>query len=251
MILKGKTAVVYGAGGALGGTLARAFVRAGAEVHLAGRDLGKLAAEIGAAGAAEVDALDPGSVEAHADALGAFDISANAIGVPHLQGRPLLELSPEEYSVPIAAYTRGTFVTATAAARRMRPGGVILTLSATASEVPAAPTGGFGTACSAVEHLSRQLAAELRPSGVRLVCLRANGISESAYAGSHAKAIWAEFAQRAGVPLEEFLNQPGESLLGENLTLAEFADVALFLVSDQARAMTATVVNVSRGQVIG
>jgi len=39
--------------------------------------------------------------------------------------------------------------------------------------------GGFGVACAAVEELTRSLAAELRPNGVRMVCLRPDALPES------------------------------------------------------------------------
>ena len=42
MLLNNKNAVVYGAGGAIGGAVARAFAREGARVFLAGRALAKL-----------------------------------------------------------------------------------------------------------------------------------------------------------------------------------------------------------------
>ena len=65
MLLENKNAVIYGAGGAIGGAVARAFAREGAKVFLAGRTLAKLdavAREISAVGAAaetaQVDALD-------------------------------------------------------------------------------------------------------------------------------------------------------------------------------------------------
>jgi 3-oxoacyl-[acyl-carrier protein] reductase len=40
-------------------------------------------------------------------------------------------------------------------------------------------TGGFGVACAAVEEFTRSLAAELRPNGVRMVCLRPDALPES------------------------------------------------------------------------
>jgi len=76
MLLENKTAILYGAGGGLGGGVARAFAREGARVFLTGRTrpkLDMLAADIKAAGgAAEVavlDALDEAAVEAHAQAV--------------------------------------------------------------------------------------------------------------------------------------------------------------------------------------
>ncbi len=90
MLLENKNAVIYGAGGAIGGAVARAFAREGARVYLAGRTLGRLeevAEEIrsagGAAETAEVDALDETAVDQHADAVaasaGGIDASFNLI----------------------------------------------------------------------------------------------------------------------------------------------------------------------------
>ena len=73
-MLDGKTAVIHGGGGAIGGAVARAFAGAGAHVYLAGRTRARLDAvadEIGAAGVAEVDVLDERAVAAHADAVAA------------------------------------------------------------------------------------------------------------------------------------------------------------------------------------
>jgi NAD(P)-dependent dehydrogenase (short-subunit alcohol dehydrogenase family) len=103
----------------------------GAIVHLAGRTLEALqrvAAEIteagGTAHAAEVDALDEQAVSHHVQAVvagaGALDISVNAIGVPHVQGPPLAELSLAEFELPLHSYLRSNFITAKNAAEVMR-----------------------------------------------------------------------------------------------------------------------------------
>src|SRR5258708_23903405 len=133
MLLKNKNAIIYGAGGAVGGAAARAFARDGEKVFLTGRKLGpveKVAKEIiaagGAAKAAQVDALDEQAVENHASSVekeaGSIDISFNAIGPvpqPGTQGIPIAKLSVESFTAPITAYTRSHFLTARAAARRM------------------------------------------------------------------------------------------------------------------------------------
>src|SRR5678815_3216422 len=105
MLLEKKIAIVYGAAGAVGGAVARAFAREGAKVHLTGRDqraLDAVARDVGAAGGAaetaRVDALDESSVDEHARAVvardGRIDVSFNAIGIPQtgIQGIPLVEL---------------------------------------------------------------------------------------------------------------------------------------------------------------
>jgi NAD(P)-dependent dehydrogenase (short-subunit alcohol dehydrogenase family) len=264
VLLQDKNAVIYGAAGAVGSAVARTFAREGARVFLAGRTLATLetvAKEISAAGGAAhpapVDALDRQSVQVHADAVaeqyGRIDVSFNAIGVDHVQGTPLRELSPQDYQLPIATYTTTQFLTATAAARHMvqQNSGVILTLSTTAARVTLA-TDGFGVACAGVEALSRQLAGELGPHGIRVVCLRSDAIPETVRLGSHVAHVFGQIAERAGLPLAEVLEAPGApgALLAQPLTLTDLADTAAFMASDRAAAMTATVVNISRGAVV-
>jgi NAD(P)-dependent dehydrogenase (short-subunit alcohol dehydrogenase family) len=98
MLLENKNVVIYGAGGAIGGAVARTFAREGAKVFLAGRTLASLdavARDISAAGGvaetAQVDALDEQSVERHADEVaqkaGRIDVSFNLISVPHFRER--------------------------------------------------------------------------------------------------------------------------------------------------------------------
>jgi NAD(P)-dependent dehydrogenase (short-subunit alcohol dehydrogenase family) len=101
MLLENKNAVIYGAGGAIGAAVARAFAREGAKVFLTGRTLAKVHAvteEISAAGGwaqtARVDALDETAIERHIhdsiEKAGGIDISFNAIGIPQqgIQGIP-------------------------------------------------------------------------------------------------------------------------------------------------------------------
>ena len=109
MLLEHKTAVIYAAGGAIGGAVARAFAREGARLFLTGRDVAKLdavAEEIVAAGgvaeAAQVDALDEEAVEEHLETVveraGGVDISFNAIGPGPAPDRiPLTELGGDAF----------------------------------------------------------------------------------------------------------------------------------------------------------
>jgi hypothetical protein len=121
-MLKNKVAVIYGAGGAIGGAVARAFGREGAKLFLTGRHrpaVEAVAKEIdsaaGPAETAEVDALDEQAVDRHLqsviDKVGRIDISFNAVGIPNtrLQGVPLVELEVEQFSLPIATYHQVLF----------------------------------------------------------------------------------------------------------------------------------------------
>jgi NAD(P)-dependent dehydrogenase (short-subunit alcohol dehydrogenase family) len=194
MLLQDKVAVIYGAGGAIGGAVARAFASEGTTLFLTGRQrapVDAVAKDIVAAGgsaeAAAVDALDEQAIDQHlrsvTDKAGRVDISFNAVGIPdaELLGVPLVELDLERFSLPIAAYTRSYFLTARLAARRMvaNRSGVIMTVTATPSRTGVPFVGGGGPAQAAKEALTRGLSAELAPQGIRVVGLRPNGIPET------------------------------------------------------------------------
>jgi 3-oxoacyl-[acyl-carrier protein] reductase len=260
MLLQDKTAVIYGGGGAIGGAAARAFAREGARVFLAGRTLATLervANEIVTAGGraetAEVDALNEGAVDEHADVVaastGRIDIALNAIGIPHVQGTPFAALSAEDYAHPITAYTRTNFLTAKAVARHMvkQGSGVILTLSTSGSQLSGQGFLGYGVTCGAIETFSRILTGELGPSGIRVICLRPHAIPETV-STSHVRELFNGFAQPAGTTVEDWLAEHATTAkLARLPTLAEVADYAAFVASDRAGSMTGAIANLSAG----
>lgn len=190
MLLENKVAVIYGAGGSIGGAVARAFAREGASVFLAGRTratLDKVAGEIqsngGAAEAAVLDALDERAVDEYVDAVvgqaGYIDISFNVIGYGDVQ-EPLTEIAVEDFMQPIMNAMRTQFLTSRAAARHMvgRGSGVILAFGGNGPQTLPG-LGGFKVALDAIEGLRRQWACELGPHGIRVVTLKTGGVPES------------------------------------------------------------------------
>ena len=247
MLLESKNAIVYGAAGAIGGAVARAFARDGARVFLAGRTLATLeevAADIGAHGGmaevAQVDAMDKSAVDAHADRVaataGRIDVSFNAVAVRALQGVPLTEMSVEDFLGPITGLCRTNFLTATAAARHMvaQEGGVIVTLSASSAKETRHQMGGFSLANAAIEALTRTLAGEIGRRGVRVVGLRSNFTPET----------------YPGVTDEMLAPLLRDSLLGRLPRLAELAGTAVYLASDGAGAISGAMVNLTCGAII-
>lgn len=259
MLLENKCAVIYGASGAIGGAVARVFAREGARVFLAGRSLAPLetlAREITAAGgmaeAAPVDALDEAAVERHVGAVvssaGHIDISFNAISIDYIQGAPLTEMSVEEYTLPLADAMKTQFLTTRAAGRQMRTqgAGVILALTASAGRVASAGSGNFGVACAAIEGLCRQLAADLGPDGIRVVCLRSAGSPD----GAVVSEVIRELAEQEGVTREAFEARMAEKTLLKRLPkLDDVANVAALMASDRARVITGAVANVNCGAI--
>ncbi|WP_312178627.1 SDR family oxidoreductase [Arthrobacter sp.] len=243
--------IIHGAGGAIGGAVAEEFSRSGAELFLAGRHLDavkKTAERIRAAGGgpahvSEVDAYDQLAVEAHAKAVaedaGGIDVMLNAVAIPLVQGPPLLEMSVDDVVAPAAAWLRTQFITARAAAAHMVPrgSGTILTLSASPARVLIAGVGGFAAACSAIEGLTRTMAAEFGPAGVRAVCLRSQRILETI--GS---------TPDLPMPLDEFTRFL-ESLTttGTLPTLGEVAKAAVFLAQGGAESLNGSVLNLTGG----
>jgi len=253
MLLYHKNAVIYGAAGHIGSAVARAFAREGAAVYLAGRTLAKvqqvaeeIAAMGGVAEAAQVDALDAPSVEGHLDGIvrqaGRIDITFNAIWIRgDLQGTPLIDMPVDDFTLPVLTGVKTHFITATAAARHMvkQGSGAILTLSAATAGLSGRDrvyhrTGGFGAACAAIEDLSRTLAAELGPRGVRVVCLRSDALPET----------WSADAAEVRVYMSK------GTALGRLPTLQEVANAAVFYASDRASAMTGTIANLTCGSIM-
>jgi NAD(P)-dependent dehydrogenase (short-subunit alcohol dehydrogenase family) len=259
MLLKNKITVIYGAGGAIGGAVAREFAREGAILFLTGRSITKVervADEIRAAGgraeSAQVDATDEQEIDQHLSAVtakaGNIDISFNAVGIPNttIQGVPLVDLDVEQFALPIATYTKSYFLTSRLAARRMilRGSGVIMTVTAVPSRAGIPLLGGFAPSQAAVEALTRSLSAEFAPHGIRVVGLRPDGMPETGTIkevfGIHAKAL--------GLSWEQFR----EIIASKNhrrrlLTLAELTNVAVLMASDRASSITGSTVNLSMG----
>lgn len=248
-----KSAVVFGAGGALGAALAREFAAQGADVYLSGRTKSKvqaLANEIDPTGklahAAEIDALDERAVNAYLDAVageaGRIDIVFNAVG-PRVQeyggGRHAVDISADQFMVPLATVVRSQFITATAAARHMQQQGSGMLLFVTGS--PARPhTAGaaaIGAAFAAIENLTRHLAIELGPVGIRPVCLRSSAMPDTRTIQDVLHAVAA--GMNATVDqAEQFL--ASATMLHVCPRTSDTAKVAAFLASDQARTITGT-----------
>jgi 3-oxoacyl-[acyl-carrier protein] reductase len=257
MLLDGKNAVVYGASGSVGSAVSRAFAREGAAVFLAGRTLASLQAVAekirhagGVAEAAVVDARDEGAVNRHADAVvataGSLDVTFNAISVDHIQGVPLADLTEEDIVGPVAGRVATHLLTARAAARHMtRQGrGTILTFTADAARLPYREVGSFGIACAAVEGLTRTLAAEYGPYGVRVVCLRSMGSPDA----PHVEDVWKLRAETDSTA-EVVDARTALTLLGRLPVLDEVGNVAALMASDLASPLTATVINVTCGEI--
>jgi NAD(P)-dependent dehydrogenase (short-subunit alcohol dehydrogenase family) len=259
MMLENKVAVIYGAGGAIGSAVARAFASDGANLFVTGRHLAPVeivAKEVASAGgsaeAAEVDALDEQAVDNHLQAViekaGRVDISLNTVGIPNTKilGVPLIELDVEQFTLPVTTYTTSYFLTARLAARHMVPNksGVIMTVTALHSRTGIPLVGGYGPAMAAKEALTRDLSAEFAPAGVRVVGLRPQAVPET----PTIRDAFEPRAKASGMTWDQWQELLASSTHPRRLmTLEEVANMAVFLASDQASGMTGTTVNLTMG----
>jgi NAD(P)-dependent dehydrogenase (short-subunit alcohol dehydrogenase family) len=228
-------------------------------VFLAGRTrepLDAVAQDITAAGGsanvAVLDALDEAAVDAHAASIvaasGSIDISFNLITRGDVQGRPLVDMSPDEVVGAVDNGLRSNFLTARAAARQMstQGSGVILHLNSASGAGAQPGMGSTGPADAAIETFMRYLAAEVGPAGVRVCGLWTAGVAETLTA----KKI--EDVTGAPGPDPEVALQmiAGMAALRRTPRLMDVCDVAAFLASDRAGGMTGTMTNVTCGLVL-
>lgn len=256
MLLKDKNAIIYGAAGSLGSAIAKGFAKEGARLFLAGRTLAPLeeiAKEItGNGGMAEisaVDALDEKAVKEYVDTIiqkhGHVDISFNSIATEAVQGIPLYEMATDDFMHPLRAIMQSQFITASAAAKHMikQGSGVILFLTATPAGIAYPLTGGFGVLCNAIEGFSRNLAAELGPAGVRVVCMRSGGSPDS-------KVFKEAKLKNPDVMKARLKEMENATMLKRLPLMQEITNVAIFLASDMASGMTGTSANITCGTTV-
>jgi len=258
--LQGKHAAVFGAGGSIGTAVAKGFAAEGAEVFLSGRtksSIEAVAKQIAAAGGrahtAAVDTLDDAAVNHYIDGIvaqtGKLDVVLDAAG-PHAKeygnGKNALDLTVGEFLVPLATMVKSRFITARAAARHMvrQRSGVILfvTGSPARPHVPGATA--IGAAFSAIENLTQNLAFEVSPLGVRVVCLRTLANIDSRSIQDTMDFL----AGQLNITKDQAMAQIAQSnFLRVPATVQDTANAAVLIASDRARMLTGTVVNATAG----
>jgi len=259
-ILQGKHAVVFGAGGSIGAAVAKEFAAEGAELFLAGRtksnveDVAKrITAGGGRAYAAVVDALDDAAVNEYIDSIGkqtgSIDVVLNAVGPlvnEYGNGKHAVDLAIEEFMVPLTTIVRSNFITARAAARHMvkRHSGVIIFVTGSPARGHVEGATAIGAAFGAVETLMENLAVEVSPAGVRVVCLRTTANIDSRTIQQTMDALGAKM----NIPEDQMIARMASlNFLKTPASIVDTAKSAVLIASERARMMTGTVVNATAG----
>ncbi|MEO6548653.1 MAG: SDR family oxidoreductase [Ferruginibacter sp.] len=259
--LENKVAVIYG-NGTVGITVAKAFAKEGANVFLTGRNLSRLAAaaeEIkpneGAIHTAIVDASNEEEVEAHlkkiVEECGKVDISFNAIGLPQTghQGIALTELSIEGFLNPITIYSRAHFITAKQALKVMakQKSGVVIMNTPSPSRVSVPYMGGMPSTWSSIEALSRSISAEYVPLGIRSVCILTSAMPDTHLIDE----VYSLHARAHNIEYKQFHSLMEGKMHTKRLTsINDLANAAVFVASEEGKAITGTILNLTAGLVI-
>src|SRR5262252_8513344 len=254
-MLKGKYAVVFGAGGSIGSAVAKEFAAEGAKVFISGRTKStvegvakQITANGGRAHAAVIDTLDDAAVNQYIDGVvkqtGKIDIVLDAAGPlarEYGNGKNAVELPIEEFMVPLATMVKSRFITARAAARHMikQHSGTIIFVTGSPARAYVLGATAIGAAFGAIENLTGNLAFE-----VRVVCLRTLANTDSRSIQDTMDFL----AGQLNITKDQAMAQIAQSnFLKVSATVQDTANAAVLIASDRARMLTGTVVNATAG----
>lgn len=246
---EGRSVIVTGAGHGIGRGIAVAFANAGARVWACGinrQGLDEVEARLGEGGrAATLDVTDPGAAQALADQVrdehGGIDILVNnAGGVRGQTGQPLEEVRDQDWQDILGVNLTGTFNCARAVATGMKRAGrgsIINISSGAGLGVSLTGIQAYASAKAGQIGLTRQLAHELGPFGIRVNAVAPGFIRSN----PNTERQWQSYG-------EEGQKRLVESIALRRLgTPQDIANAVLFLASDQASWITGQVLRVDGG----
>lgn len=257
--LRGRKAVITGGAQGLGFAVASRFAEAGADVVLADVKLdiaessaADLADKFGIrALAVETDVTDAQAVATLADktveTLGGIDIWVNNAGI--FPAVPSVDMPIEQWDQVFSINTRGAFLGAREAAKRMgESGGAIINMVSTAGfQSPGPGLAAYVSSKHAVRGMTKAMAQEFAPSGIRVL-----GVAPTYVPTEGNMAMLEEAMAAAGMSMDDLppMDVMNQSLIGRIGTPDDIARVVLFAASDMAMIMTGSVLMADAGETI-
>lgn len=252
--IDGKAAVVTGAGNGIGRAIALSLAAAGADVVVSDvliddgeRTVSEIVGEGGSADFIATDVSDAAQAEAliafAVQLFGRLDILVNNAGVGGAQLR-LHEIEPDDFDRVIDVNLRGTFLCSKFAIPHFlqQQDGRIVNTASTYGLVGAPKAAAYCASKAAIINLTRQLAIDYGPDGIRVnaVC---PGYIDTGLGRRGPQLSADEFAAASAVRETAAALQP----LGRQARPSEVSEVVLFLASDASSFMTGSIVTVDGG----
>jgi len=245
--LSGKKALVTGGGSGLGYAIAKAFVKQGAEVIITGRDEEKLKQACNGLGERctykVFDLADISGISSFAEELenisGGIDILVNNAGI-NLKKEALC-VSDEEFQQIIKINQQAVFSLTREVGKKMkeRGNGSVIMISSMASHYGLPKVVAYTASKSAVEGMTRALAVELSPLGIRVNCIAPGFIATE----MSAKALNNDKER-----MQRVLTRTPAGKLGKP---EDIGYAAVYLSSEEANYVTGVVLPVDGGNSIG
>ena len=247
---EGKVAVVTGGSGGIGAAACRLLAANGAKVVVNGRDEAKIEATVeairaagGEAVGASADCTDFAAVEGMRGrveaTLGPVGVVAAFAGGGGARPGPVAQITEEEWHSTVDGSLTATFLTLKSFLPGMieRGGGSIVTMASSAARITTAAPAPYAAAKAGVVMLTRHVASEVGPHGVRVNCLAPH-------------TILVERTRRF-MPEERQRQMAAEVPLGRLGTPEDVALAALFLASESSSWITGVTLDVAGGRVTG
>ncbi len=230
--LEGRTAIVTGAGRGIGRAIALRYSRAGAAVAVAARSedqIEAVAAQINAIGGQALPVRCDVTcendvarlVEAAIEQFGRIDVLVNNAGV-NIPPIDSVHVDPADWRKIIEVNLTGAFLCARAALPHMidKRSGAILNISSSGGRLGAAGRGPYRASKAALINFTETLAAEVSTKGIRVVCLCPGGVDT------------------------DMMREIGMGRGRNLMTPDQFAEVAAYVVSDQAAVLNGAAIDV-------
>lgn len=253
--LRGKTAVVTGAGSGIGRACALRFAQCGASLIAADLNIDAAGATVAQAKplgapatAIAIDVRDPAQCEGLADTAvstyGGIDIVLNAAGI--FPPAPIFDMTIDQWDNMIDINTRGTFLVSRACATRMANGGAIVNLASKSALIPTIGMSHYAASKGAVVMLTKAMALEFADRRIRV-----NAVAPGAVDTEGAMSAAAQFAENHAVDLGDIKKAyTSRNPIGRECEPDEIARVALFLATPLSSYVNGETILVDGGHLL-
>lgn len=244
---KQQLAIVTGGGSGIGFAIAEKFVQAKIKTIIVGRDEAKLKeakkklgknciiAQFDLNSLKEIPLLVNNIIKEH----GGIDILVNNAGIN--SKKDFVEVSDDDFQHIISTNVNAVFALSREVVKKMLPNkkGCIINISSMASQYGIPKVIAYTASKSAIEGMTRAMAVELSPKGIRINCIAPGFIATD----MSAKALNNDKERKAKVM--------GRTPMGFMGNPSDIGDTALFLASDASKYITGVVLPVDGGNSIG